>query len=140
MEYIANEFSKHFQNKPFDVIAGAESRGLIFASAFAMKVGKGCVMVRKKGKLPGPTEEISYGLEYAEGVLEIQQDAILPGQRVLMVDDLLATGGTAKASHELIERVGGHVVGYAFVVELGFLGGRDVIGDYDIKTLVNYDE
>lgn len=140
MDYIAREFHNHFKDKPYDLIAGAESRGLIFASSFAMKVGKGCVMVRKQGKLPGPTINIEYGLEYADGILEVQADAIKPGQKVLLVDDLLATGGTARAARQLIEKVGGEVIGYAFVIELNFLKGREVIGNYDIQTLVNYDE
>jgi adenine phosphoribosyltransferase len=140
MTYIAGEFSGHFPQDSYDVIAGAESRGLIFASAFALHVGKSCIMVRKAGKLPGPTESIEYGLEYSDGILEVQKDAIHPGQRVLLVDDLLATGGTARAARMLIEKVGGQVIGYAFVIELNFLKGREVIGNYNIKTLVNYDE
>ena len=140
MNYIADQFSERFQDKPFDIIAGAESRGLIFASSLAAKVDKGYMMVRKKGKLPGPTVEIEYGLEYAEGVLEIQQDSVRPGDKVLIVDDLLATGGTARAAAHLIEKLGGTVVGFAFVIELDFLNGREVIGDYDIQSLVNYNE
>ena len=140
MTYIGKEFSQYFADKSYDIIAGAESRGLIFASAFAMQVHKGCIMVRKQGKLPGPTENIEYGLEYSDGILELQKDAIMPGQKVLIVDDLLATGGTARAARMLIEKLGGIVIGYAFVIELDFLKGREVIGDYDIKTLVNYDE
>lgn len=139
MDYITSQFAEHFKAEEFDVIAGAESRGLIFASLFAQHMDKGCFMVRKKGKLPGPTEEIEYGLEYAEGILEIQYDAVKPGDRVLIMDDLLATGGTARATAQLIERVGGVVAGYAFVIELDFLQGRKVIGEnYNIKTLVNY--
>ena len=139
MDYIANAFSEHFDPNSYDVIAGAESRGLIFASAIAMRVHKGCIMIRKKGRLPGPTVEVEYGLEYGNGILAIQQDAIAPGQRVLMVDDLLATGGTATAAGKLIEKLGGIITGFAFVIELGFLKGREVIGNYDIQTLVVYD-
>jgi len=139
MSHVADEFSAHFPSESYDVIAGAESRGLIFASAFALRVGKSCIMVRKAGKLPGPTESIEYGLEYSEGILEIQKDAIAPGQRVLIVDDLLATGGTARAARMLIEKVGGKVIGYAFVIELNYLKGREVIGNYNVKTLLNYD-
>ena len=140
MDYIVSEFSSYFEGKPYDIIAGAESRGLIFASAFAMRVVKGCIMVRKLGKLPGPIENIEYGLEYADGILEIQADAIEPGQKVLIVDDLLATGGTARATRLLIEKLGGNVIGYAFVVELNYLKGREVIGDYDIRTLISFDQ
>ncbi len=140
MDYVLSKFTNHFHSADYDAIAGAESRGLLFASAFATRVHKSCVMVRKKGKLPGPTIELEYGLEYGQGILEMQQDAIKPGDRVLIVDDLLATGGTAKAAAQLIEELGGVVVGFAFVIELAFLHGRKVIEDYDIQTLVTYHE
>lgn len=138
MEHIAKEINKRFNPNDYDLIAGIESRGLIFASAFAAHVGKGCIMVRKKGKLPGPVENISYSLEYGTGVLEIQKDAVAPGQKILIVDDLLATGGTAGNSCKLLERTGGKIVGFAFVIELDFLRGREVLGDYNIQALVNY--
>ena len=139
MRYIVEEFDRRFDPNSVDIIAGAESRGLLFASAYAMHVNKGCVMVSKKGKLPGPTEKIEYALEYGDGILEMQKDSIAPGQRVLLIDDLLATGGTARAATKIIEKLGGTVAGLAFVIELEFLKGREVIGDYNIQTLVSYD-
>lgn len=140
MQFINDEFCEYFGDKKIDLIAGTEARGLIFASSLAVHLDKGLVMVRKHGKLPGHTKEISYALEYNNAVLEMQHDAIEPGQRVLIVDDLLATGGTSIAAAKLIEQLGGVVVGYAFVIELAFLNGRRVIGDnYDIKTLVTYE-
>lgn len=138
MDYIANEFFRYFKNHDVDLIAGAEARGLIFASTAAMVFHKGLVMVRKKGKLPGNTHAIPYELEYNSAALEMQRHAIQPGQRVLIVDDLLATGGTASAAGKLVEDLGGVVAGYAFVIELAELQGRSVIGDYDIQSLVTY--
>lgn len=137
---ITHQFDEGFKEAPFDIIAGAESRGLLFASAFAMHTAKGCLMIRKKGKLPGPTVEMEYDLEYGSGILEIQQDAIQPGQRVLVVDDLLATGGTAEGAAKLIEKVGGIVAGFAFVIELTFLHGRKLLDGYNVQSLVVYDE
>jgi adenine phosphoribosyltransferase len=138
MNYIVEEINKKFDPQSYDLIAGIESRGLIFASAFAVHVGKGCIMVRKKGKLPGPVETITYALEYGTDTLEVQKDAISKDQRILIVDDLLATGGTAKGSRQLLEKLGGKIIGFAFVVELDFLKGREILGDYNIQTLVNY--
>jgi adenine phosphoribosyltransferase len=140
MNYIVGEINKRFQPESYDLIAGVESRGLIFASAFAVHVGKGCVMVRKKGKLPGPVETISYALEYGSDTLEVQKDAVHKDQKILIVDDLLATGGTARGACKLLENLGGKIVGFAFVIELDFLKGREIIGDYNIQTLVNYHE
>ena len=105
-----------------------------------MEVKKGCIMIRKQGKLPGDTDKIEYGLEYGEAVLEIQKDAIKKGDKVLLVDDLLATGGTAKAASKLVEMQGGEVVGHAFIIELSFLKGRNLLKEYDVKTLVTYDK
>ena len=140
MHYIKTQFYNHYKDKSFDIVAGAESRGLIFAAAFAMEVKKGCIMIRKQGKLPGDTDKIEYGLEYGEAVLEIQKDAIKKGDKVLLVDDLLATGGTAKAASKLVEMQGGEVVGHAFIIELSFLKGRNLLKEYDVKTLVTYDK
>lgn len=140
MQHIVAEIHQHFNQHQVDLIAGVEARGLIFANAVAMTFGKGLVMVRKKGKLPGPTKDISYTLEYNSSTLEMQHDAIKPGQNVLIVDDLLATGGTSKAAGDLIQHLGGTIVGYAFVIELASLKGRAIIGNnHEIKTLVTYD-
>jgi len=113
---------------------------LIFASVLAMKFNAGSIMVRKHGKLPGPVEKIAYDIEYGSAIMEVQVDAIEKGQNVIVVDDLLATGGTASAAAHLIEKVGGNVVGFSFIIELAKLNGRSVIGDYDIQTLVSYDD
>lgn len=109
---------------PFDVILGIESRGFIFAAAMAMRMGKGFIPVRKPGKLPYEVVRESYSLEYGTNTLEIHTDAIQPGQRVLVVDDVLATGGTAAAAGKLVAALGGEVAAYTFVIELAFLGGR----------------
>jgi adenine phosphoribosyltransferase len=139
MRYIADKFYNHFKDKQIDIIAGAESRGLIFASALAARFDKGFIMVRKPGKLPGAINKIAYEVEYGKDIMEIQQDAISAGQNVWIVDDLLATGGTAKAAAELVEALQGNVVGFSFVIELEFLKGREKIKDYDIQTLITYD-
>ena len=122
-----------------DVVIGIEARGFIFAPAVAYALNAGFVPVRKPKKLPAPTERIEYALEYGTDVLEIHKDAIQPGQRVLIVDDVLATGGTAAAVSLLAERLGGKVVGLGFVVELNFLHGRDKLAGHDVLSLVRYD-
>lgn len=140
MRYITDKLYGHFKDKKIDIIAGAESRGLIFASALATRFDKGFVMVRKQGKLPGITNKVAYDIEYGKDIMEIQQDAVKPGQNVWIVDDLLATGGTAKAAAELVEALQGNVVGFSFVIELKFLKGREKIEEYDVQTLVSYDK
>lgn len=139
MSFVLNEFDNKFSDTNFDIIAGVESRGLIFASAFAVHSGKSCIMVRKKGKLPGITVQTEYDLEYGTGILEIQKDAVKAGQKVLIVDDLLATGGTALGAAKLIESVGGELAGMGFVIELEFLNGREKVSGYNVKTLVKYE-
>ena len=126
------------QHRP-DVLAGIESRGFLVAAPLALKLGLGFVMVRKKGKLPGPTNSHEYALEYGTDTLEIQDDAIQPGQRVVILDDLLATGGTLVASIDLFRKVGAEVVGSACIIELNFLGGRAKL-DVPVDALVDYDD
>ncbi len=121
-----------------DVVAGMESRGFIFGTALALELGVGFIPVRKKGKLPYKTESIGYGLEYGVDQLEIHVDACTPGQRVLICDDLIATGGTAQATAQLIERVSGHVAGFSFVIELTDLKGRDALGRRRVEALLRY--
>ena len=123
-----------------DVIAALDARGFIFGGALALSLGLPMVMLRKKGKLPGETVEIDYGLEYGSAVLEVQAGAFEIGARVLIIDDLLATGGTARAARMLVERLGARVVGYSFVAELADLGGRSMLGDSSIQSLVIYEE
>lgn len=122
-----------------DILAGIESRGFLTAAPLALKLGCGFIMVRKKGKLPGPTISHTYDLEYGSDTIEIQADAIKPGQRVVVLDDLLATGGTASAAIELFRKVGAEVVGVAAIIELNFLKGREKL-DVPVATLVSYDK
>jgi len=121
-----------------DVILGAEARGFIIGGALAYKLGCGFVAARKPGKLPWRTVSAKYALEYGFDVLELHADAIIRGNRVLVHDDLLATGGTAKAKTELVEQLGGEVVGLAFVIELEFLKGRERLGEFDVHSLIQY--
>ena len=128
----------HFGRGNVDKVVGIEARGFILASPVAYHFGAGFVPVRKKDKLPYETEAAEYSLEYGTATLEIHKDAVAPGERVLVVDDVLATGGTAKATADLVERIGGKVIGLAFLIELGFLKGRDRLESYDLFTLLDY--
>lgn len=128
-----------FRNDGVDLVAGIESRGFIFGAAVAIELGVGFVPIRKPGKLPAATTSETYELEYGTDTLAIHTDAISPGQKVLMVDDLLATGGTMAAACRLVERLGGEVTGIAFLIDLEFLKGRSKIGQYRTVALVGYD-
>ncbi len=121
-----------------DKIVGIDARGFIFGAAVANALGAGFVPIRKKGKLPWDTEIEPYTLEYGEAEVEIHKDAILPGENVLMVDDLLATGGTAGAALKLIDRIGGEVLGVSFFIELAFLNGREKLGDAEVNAILKY--
>ncbi|MFM9903618.1 MAG: adenine phosphoribosyltransferase [Pyrinomonadaceae bacterium] len=122
-----------------DTVIGVESRGFIFAVPLALRVGAGFIPVRKPKKLPAEKVSISYDLEYGQDTLEMHKDAVSEGHRVLIVDDLLATGGTARAVTDLVESVGGTVAGLLFVVELDFLNGRSKFDGYDVRSLIHYD-
>ncbi len=128
-----------FDREKIDVVIGIESRGFIFAAVLAFQWGVGMVPVRKPGKLPYKKISESYELEYGSDTLEMHEDALKPGQNVLIVDDLLATGGTAVATARLVERLGAKVAGFGFVVELDFLKGREKLKDYRVESLVHYD-
>ena len=128
----------HFGRGNVDKVVGIEARGFILASPVAYHFGAGFVPVRKVDKLPWETESAEYELEYGTATLEIHRDAVAPGERVLIVDDVLATGGTARATAQLVERIGGRVVGIACLIELGFLNGRDKLEGYELLTLVRY--
>ncbi|HKD08350.1 MAG TPA: adenine phosphoribosyltransferase [Bryobacteraceae bacterium] len=130
----------HYVGSKVDVVVGIEARGFIFAPALAYALGAGFVPVRKPKKLPSDCERVSYDLEYGSDVLEVHRDAIQPGSKVLVVDDLLATGGTAKAVTQLVEKLGGEVAGMGFVLELTFLGGREKLSGYDVFSLLQYDK
>ncbi len=119
-----------------DKVVGMEARGFIFAAPIALALGVGFVPVRKAGKLPRPTHAVSYSLEYGEATLELHEDAIVPGERVLLVDDVLATGGTIAATRELVEACGGTCTSVAVLMELSFLHGRETVGDLHITSLV----
>jgi adenine phosphoribosyltransferase len=137
-EQTINALIEPYKNQQVDLVLGVEARGFIFAPPVAYALKAGFVPVRKPGKLPAAKLQVSYELEYGTDTLEIHQDAIQPGQRVLIVDDLIATGGTAKAVAEMVETMGASVVGFAFVVELGFLHGRDKLSKYDLHTVLTY--
>ena len=128
----------HFGRGNVDKVVGIEARGFILGAPVAYHFGAGIIPVRKKGKLPYETLEESYALEYGTASLEIHTDAVQAGERVLVVDDVLATGGTAKAAASLVERVGGKVCGIATLIELDFLKGRDKLQGYDLFTLIHY--
>ena len=138
LEFVIEEFSKKFHPNDVDVFAGIESRGFILACALALKYNKGMVLLRKAGKLPGKTVKTSYTIEYGKAVMEVQKTAINEGQRVVICDDLLATGGTAKAAAKLVEKIDGVVVGFAFIIELLDLNGRNKIKYYRSESLVEY--
>ena len=130
---------KELEGVEFDVLVGAESRGFIFGMPIAYNLHKPFVPIRKKGKLPRETIEESYDLEYGNATIEIHKDAILPGQKVVLVDDLIATGGTIRACSNLIERLGGKIVKMMFIMELAGLHGRDKLPEYDIYSAITYE-
>jgi adenine phosphoribosyltransferase len=133
---IVDLITERYRAVPIDRVVGVESRGFIFAAPIAYHLGAGFVPVRKPGKLPSRSIRTEYELEYGTNVLEVHQDAIDPGQRVLIVDDVLATGGSAAATAKLVEELGGVVAGIAVVVELLFLHGRERLGQYDVVSLI----
>jgi adenine phosphoribosyltransferase len=133
-------FSEHYIGKQIDLILGMEARGFIFGPALAYRLNAGFVPVRKPGKLPAATVKCEYELEYGSNCLEVHRDAIEEGQRVLIVDDLLATGGTAEATARLVKSLGGEIAGLAFVVELDFLNGREKLKPYNVFSLLHYDK
>ena len=132
-------FYNRYSSFKIDKIVGIESRGFIWAGALAYKMGKGFIPVRKPGKLPAEKERVEYQLEYGKDVLEIHKDAILPGENVLIVDDLLATGGTASAAITLVERLGGKVVECAFIVDLPALKGKEKLSNYNVFNLIEFE-
>ena len=134
-----DEMNKLLDGVDYDLIAGTESRDFIFGAPLAYMHNKGFIPVRKKGKLPRETVEMSYDLEYGSATIEIHKDAIKPGDKVVLVDDLIATGGTIKASAKLIEQLGGEVVKMIFLIELPDLGGRKVLAEYDVASVVQFE-
>ena len=134
-----DEMIKKLDDVEFDVIAGTESRGFIFGVPIAYELGKGFVPVRKKGKLPCETVSAEYALEYGTACIEIHKDAIKQGQKVVVVDDLIATGGTIEAAIKLIEELGGEVVKVLFLIELAGLNGREKLKGYDVESVITYE-
>src|ERR1700729_2082178 len=137
---LVDQLCAHYDGRKIDVVAGIEARGFIFAPALAYRLGAGFVPVRKPKKLPAKTRAVSYALEYGTDSLELHEDAITPGDRVIICDDLLATGGTAAATVKLVQELGGKVEGLAFAVELTFLGGRKKLPGFDVFALIQYDK
>ncbi len=135
---VVQTFADRYADAGIDIVAGVESRGFIFSAPLAIALGVGLAPIRKPGKLPAGTIEVNYSLEYGTNTLQMHRDAFIPGARVLLIDDLLATGGTIRAAAELVEQVGGTIVELAFVIELTFLGGRSTLGRYPIFSLIQY--
>ncbi len=136
---VVDMLAENYAKERVDVVVGIESRGFIFGGAVAHQLGAGFVPVRKLGKLPGKTIEVEYELEYGRDALAVHEDAVKPGQRVLAVDDLLATGGTMAATLRLVQQLGGKVVGVAFMIELAFLKGREKLKGYPLHSLIVYE-
>ena len=137
---LIDALAQYYMDKDIDLVLGIEARGFIFGPALAYRLNAGFVPVRKPKKLPGPTIRVTYDLEYGADSLEIHADAIEPGQRVVLVDDLLATGGTMEATIKLVQQLGGEIAGLGFAIELDFLKGRDRFKDFDVFSLLHYDE
>ncbi len=138
-KYSVDRMTEQYKGKEIDLVLGAEARGFIFGALIAYNLGIGFIPVRKPGKLPYKTCQTSYDLEYGQNVLQMHIDAVKKGDRVLIVDDLVATGGTAKAKADLVEKMGGEVVGFCFLIELEFLNPRRLLEGYDIFSLIKYD-
>ena len=138
LQEVLRHFEEAFRERPVDKVVGIESRGFILAPTLAARLNAGFVPVRKPGKLPAETIQASYELEYGQDSLEIHRDAVEEGENVLIVDDLIATGGTARAAVELVRRLGGHVTAVAFLIELEFLSGRDQLENVEVFSLLRY--
>ena len=138
-KYSVDKMTEQYKGKEIDLIIGAEARGFIFGALLAYNLGTGFIPIRKPGKLPYKTCETSYDLEYGKNILQMHVDAVKKGDKVLIVDDLVATGGTAKAKADLVEKMGGEVLGFCFLIELEFLNPRKVLKGYEVFSLIKYD-
>lgn len=138
LRLLLERFRALYLGQHIDKVVGIESRGFFFGPHLAYELGAGFVPVRKLGKLPHDTHQESYDLEYGSDHLEMHKDAVAPGEKVLIVDDLIATGGTAAATAKMVERCGGDIVGFGFVIELTFLPGRDKLSGYEVRSLLSY--
>jgi adenine phosphoribosyltransferase len=139
LKYVVDTMAERYRDERIDMVVGTEARGFLVGTPLAYLLGAGFSLVRKANKLPADTVQAKYSLEYGTDVLEIHKDAICPGQRVLIVDDLLATGGTMKATADLVKQLEGDILGFAFIIELTDLGGRKTLKGYDIFSLVTFD-
>ena len=139
LDAAASQLADHFRAQRPDLVIGVESRGFILGVAVALKLGVGFIPARKPGKLPAETISEQYELEYGTDAIEIHKDAIMPGRKALLIDDLIATGGTAEAAVKLVEQAGGAVVGCGFLIELAFLKGTDKLSEYEVFSLIRYD-
>ena len=137
-QYAIDQLAAHYQDQKIDLVASVEARGFIFGGALACRLGAGFVPARKPGKLPWEKVRVEYALEYGTDAIEMHKDAIRPGQRVLIFDDVLATGGTVAATASLVERLGGQVVGVSFLIDLTFLKGRERLKGHDVFSLIQY--
>ena len=137
-QQVVNTFAERYQGRAIDAIVGIESRGFILSAPLAYRLGVGLVPIRKQGKLPAATHVIEYELEYGSNKLEIHRDALAPSARVVVIDDLLATGGTVAAACQLVELIGGVIEEVAFLIELEFLHGREKLGDHPVFSLIRY--
>jgi len=134
------QLAHHYRGKQVDIVVSSEARGFIIGGALAYELGAGFVPIRKRGKLPFKAVSLTYKKEYESDTIEIHEDAVKKGQQVLLIDDLLATGGTIKANAELVEKLGGKIVGIGFLIELGYLHGREALGNkYDVFSLMNFE-
>lgn len=138
-KYMIDKMCEPYNNQQIDKVVGIDARGFLLASAMAYKLGSGISVVRKKGKLPYKTKSRDYTLEYASETVEMHADTIKPGEKVLVVDDLVATGGTLKATCEIVEEMGGKIIGVSFIIDLPFLGGSDKLKKYNLHYLVSYE-
>lgn len=138
LKEIVDKLSEHYADRKIDVVVGAEARGFLIGPAVAINLNAGFVPIRKPGKLPYETESKTYQLEYGTDTVEIHKDAVKQGDKVLMIDDLLATGGTMAACCDLVESLGGDIIGCAFMIDLTFLNGKDLLKKYDIFSLMQY--
>jgi len=138
-KYSIDRMVEYWKGKKIDAVLGAEARGFIFGGVIAYKLGVGFIPVRKPGKLPYKTCQVSYSLEYGKNILQMHIDAVKKGDKILIVDDLVATGGTARAKAELVKKMGGEVVGFCFLIELEFLNPREILKGYDIFSLIKYE-
>jgi adenine phosphoribosyltransferase len=138
-KYSVDKMTEQYKEKEIDLVIGAEARGFIFGALLAYNLGTGFIPIRKPGKLPYKTCETSYDLEYGKNILQMHVDAVKKGDKVLIVDDLVATGGTAKAKADLVEKMDGEVLGFCFLIELEFLNPRKVLEGYEVFSLIKYD-